>query len=126
MRRVGSVLLLLAAFTAGCDRSSSGKGDWAVTVEGPGAPFGAAVVSVSGDGVLDVTARGGIEIWTHEVEEGEFRAVIIQPSPSGDMTFRVRVREVRDPPPSVAILELADVEDQAVTVTGEHVLRMRR
>ncbi len=115
-------LLLLA----GCDRAPSGEGDWEVAIQGPGGPFGSAVVMVSGDGVVDVAGRAGTRVWSEEVEEGEFRAVVIQLGSSGSADFRVRVRDLGDPAPSVTILQLADMDDEPVPVTSAHTLRHRR
>lgn len=129
-RRAGRVLAgVLIAFLivlTGCDRTPSGEGDWDVTIQGPGGPFGAAVVMVSGDGVLDVVGSSGTRVWSQEVEEGEFRAVIIQPASSGSADFRVRVREMGDPAPSVTVLQLADMDDEPVPVTAGHMPRYRR
>lgn len=123
--RYGLVVLgLLVLF--GCDRTPSGEGDWRVVIHGPGEPFGAAVVSVSGEGVLGLASLGDAEVWTHQVDAGEFRAVLIRPASPGDLGFRVRVRELRDPAPSVAILELADQDDQPVPIAAEHRLRLLR
>lgn len=128
MRRTGGwiIALALSLVVAGCDRTPSGEGDWTATLEGPGGPFGAAVVMVSGEGVLGVNGAGGTLAWTEETEEGEIRAVLVQPSPSGGVRFRVRVRELADPAPSVAIIQLAGTDDELVTVGGQHYLRMRR
>jgi len=124
LRCVSLVVLGFLAL-AGCDRSPSGEGDWHVLIQGPGAPFGAAAIAVSGDGVLGIASHRGTEVWQEELEPGEFRAVVIQPASSGDLWFRIRVRELRDPPPSIAIVELADMDDEVVTVSPEHSLRLR-
>ena len=125
-RVLAGVLMASLLVLTGCDRTPSGEGDWEVTIEGPGGPFGAAAVVVSGDGVLDVVGNSGTRVWSQEVEEGEFRAVIIQPAPSGSADFRVRVREVGDPAPSVTVLQLADMDDEPVPVTASHTPRYRR
>ncbi len=118
--------LFLALVVAGCDRTPSGEGDWTATLEGPGGPFGAAVVMVSGEGVLGVSGAGGTLTWTEETGDGEIRVVLVQPASSGGVHFRVRVRELADPAPSVAIIQLAGTDDELVTVGGQHYLRMRR
>jgi hypothetical protein len=120
------LLLALVVLLGGCDRTPSGEGDWTATFEGPGGPFGAAVVMVSGEGVLGVTGAGGTLAWTEETGTGEVRAVLVQPEGSGGVRFRVRVRELSGPAPSVAIIELAGVDDDIVTVSAQHYLRLRR
>jgi len=120
------LLLAMVALLGGCDRTPSGEGDWTATFQGPGGPFGAAVVMVSGEGVLGVTGAGGTLAWTEETGTGEVRAVLVQPEGSGGVRFRVRVRELSGPAPSVAIVELAGVDDDIVTVSAQHYLRMTR
>lgn len=126
-RRRGAVVVMLLALVAlgGCDRGPSGEGDWTVTVEGPGAPFGAAALVVSGEGVLDVTSADGTRVWTRDAADGSIGVVIIQSSGSGEAEFRIRVRDLAEPPPSVALVELADLADDPVAVSPEHRLRFR-
>lgn len=123
---LGLGIVLLAAVLAGCDRGPSGEGDWRASIEGPGAPFGSAVVLVSGDGVLEVTGDAGTRAWTHRDEQGELRAVLIQTEATGPVRFRVRVRDLGAPAPSVAIVELADMEDQLVQISEEHQIQLTR
>ena len=125
-RVLAGVLMAFLLVLTGCDRTPSGEGDWEVTIQGPDGPFGAAVVLVSGDGVLDVVGASGTRVWSREVDEGEFRAVVIQPASSGSADFRIRVREVGDPAPSVTILELAGMDDEPVPLTANHTPRYRR
>jgi hypothetical protein len=127
-RRHFSVFATLLALIVlgGCDRGPSGEGDWRVTIEGPAGPFGAAAVVVSGEGVLDVTSADGTRVWSREAADGSIRAVIIQPSASGEVAFRIRVRDLSEPTPSVALVELADLSDEPVTVSSDHRLRFRR
>jgi hypothetical protein len=125
-RGLGLVVMLLASVLAGCDRGPSGEGDWRASIDGPGEPFGSAVVLVSGDGVLDVTGDAGTRAWTHRDEQGDLRAVLIQTEATGPVRFRIRVRDLGASAPSVAILELADMEDELVQIHEEHQLRLTR
>lgn len=122
----GVAVVLLLGVLAGCDRGPSGEGDWRGSIEGPGEPFGSAVVLVSGEGVLGVTGDAGTRAWTHRDDQGDLRAVLIQTEATGPVRFRVRVRDLGASAPSVAILELADLEDEWVQISEEHQLRLSR
>jgi hypothetical protein len=119
---VGAILLALG----GCDGDPSGEGDWTVGIQGPGEPYGAAVVMVSGEGVLELRAGQGTQVWSREVGENTFRAVVIQDDDGGSASFRIRVRDVGGAAPAITLLELADKDDEPVPVSGEHRLRLRR
>lgn len=120
------LFLALGVALGGCDREPSGEGDWTVGIQGPGEPFGAAVVMVSGEGILELRPGEGTRIWSREVQEDTYRAVVLQDEGSGSASFRVRVRNVGGAAPSITLLELADQEDEPVPVSGDHRLRLRR
>lgn len=122
----GLAIVLLVGVLAGCDRGPSGEGDWRASIEGPGAPFGSAVVLVSGEGVLDVAGDAGTRAWVHPDEQGDLRAVLIQTEATGPVRFRIRVRDLGASAPSVAIVELADMEDRLVQISEEHQLQLTR
>lgn len=126
-RRLATGLVVMGLLALGaCDWGPSGEGDWKGTLVGPGEPFGSAVLMVSGEGVLDVTGDGGVLAWSRPSGEGEHRAVLVQPEGSGTLHFRVRVGDVSGPTPSVAIVELAGLDDEPVEVTDGHRLRLTR
>lgn len=111
---------------AACDWGPSGEGDLRGTVAGPNGPFAAAVLMVSGEGVVDVAGEGGVRAWSRRTGDDELRVVLLQTEESGTLHFRIRVQDVGGPTPSVALLELAGLDDEPVQVTDEHRLRIAR
>lgn len=105
---------------------SEGEGEWRATLTGPGEPFGSAVLLVTGEGIQDVTGDAGVRVWIQETDPGEFRAVLVQTEATGSVHFRIRVQDMAAPPPSVAVLEAADLADEQVQVTEAHRVRLQR
>lgn len=121
-----TLLLAIALLPAGCDWGPEGEGEWRATLTGPGEPFGSAVLLVTGEGIQDVTGDAGVRVWIQETDPGEFRAVLVQTEATGSVHFRIRVQDMAAPPPSVAVLEAADLADEQVQVTEAHRARLQR
>jgi hypothetical protein len=112
--------LLVVALSAGCDRMVSGEGHLTAALVGPGEPFASAVVLVSGDGVIDVSAAEGTRVITRRMPDGEIRAVLIQTVSTGTLQFRIQVRDRSASPPEVRVLQVGDMDDVALEVTSTH------
>lgn len=129
-RRRGGLLVMLAMVPAlvllgGCDRDRASPGVVEAVVEGPAAPYGAAVLEVSGQGVEGVVEVAGTRIWSREVEQERIRFVVIQPG-EGPLVFGVRLADRDGPAPTFTIVELADSDDGNVVPTGQERIRLRR
>jgi hypothetical protein len=125
-RAVLALLFPTLLLLVGCD-GRGGSGSWEAVVEGPGAPPGAAVLSLEAQGVEAVEGLGGVEAWFHAPasEPGTLRVVLVAPDGAGELAFRVRVARRDDPAPVGRVLELAGLDNVPLPVTGDHRVRIR-
>ena len=121
------MFLLLGALGTGCDLGSSGGGSYAVSLVGDGEMFGAALLLVTGEGLIGVEGAGGTLAWSGPVstETGEMRVLLVDLEASGTMTFRLMVRDRSAPTPSFTFLQVADRQNRRVT-PGDTRIRLQR
>jgi hypothetical protein len=126
LRRLASGTSLLAFLTlaAACDSGPEGPGFLTGTLEGP-IPLGAAVLEVTGAGVLGFEGAGTTHVISRPSAEGVHRVVLIGEAP-GDLRFRIHVAEVRDATPSATLMEAADGGNQSVTSVQAFQVRIVR
>ncbi len=125
-RRWLTLLLPTLFLLAACD-GRSGSGSWEAVVEGPGAPLGAAVLTLEAQGVEAVEGLGGVEAWFHAPasEPGTLRIVLVAPDAAAELAFRVRVARRDAPAPVARVLELAGRDNAPLPVTADHGVRIR-
>lgn len=122
-----AVCLLLPVAVAGCDLGSSGRGSYAASLTGDGEMFGAALLLVTGEGLIGAEGTGGTLAWSGPIlpETGEMRLLLVDPGSSGIMTFRLTVRDVSAPVPSFTFLQVVDRDNRRVT-QGDTRIRLER
>ena len=123
----GVAALLLGLLLWGCDIGSSGRGSYAGSVElEEGAP-GSALLLVTGEGLIRVEGTGGTMGWsgTPSGDPGEMRVLLVDPDPSGAMTFRLFVEDVSAPTALFSVLQLADRQNERFE-TEDIQIRLRR
>ncbi len=111
--RAVALTAVVGLVAAGCaDERRSGPGEFGGSVEAPGGAPGTTLLLVAGQGVRDVVGEGGTRSWTAPAPgpeaTHELRVLLLDPEPSGALTFRVEVDDVSLGPPSVTVLEAAD------------------
>jgi len=86
---------------------------------GLGAP-GSALLLFMGEGLIGVEGTGGTLGWSGAVSEdpGEMRILLIDPNPSGAMTFQLLVEDPAAPRPAVSVLQLADRQNNRLQAEG--------
>jgi hypothetical protein len=104
-RSAAAALLAVATLSAGCDSGPKGPGFLSASVEGP-VPLGAAIVEVQGQGVIGFEGAGGTHVFSASAQPGSHRVVLVGETP-GPLGFRVQVQELRDAPPTAAVLSAA-------------------
>jgi hypothetical protein len=109
----GLSFLALLTFVTACDSGPKGPGFLDATLQGP-VPLGAAVVEVTGAGVIGFEGAGTTHVISRPSGEGVHRVVLIGEA-AGDLRFRVQVDEVRDATPSATVLSAADGANQPLT-----------
>ena len=126
-RRILLTFLLLGAAGTGCDLGPSGRGSYAVSLVGDGEMLGAALLLVTGEGLIGVEGVGGTLAWPGPVspETGEMRVLLVDLEASGMMTFRLMVRDRSGPSPSFAFLQVADRMNRRTT-PGDTQIRLER
>ncbi len=89
--------------------------------------LGAALLLVTGEGLIGVEGVGGTLAWSGLVspETGEMRVLLVDPGPSGMMTFRLRVRDRSAPTPAFTFLQVADRENRRIA-PGDTRIRLER
>lgn len=115
---------VLVAVAAGCDSGPSGPGELRGTLEPPAEAWvGAALLTVSGEGVRGVSAGGSTRVFSAGPgEDGTYRVLLVNTGSAGALRFRVEVRDVGAPPPATTILELVDEHNVPLTsVAGARV-----
>ena len=119
--------LLLSVTLAACDLGSSGRGSYAASLTGDGRMFGAALLLVTGEGLMGAEGIGGTLAWSGPIlpETGEMRLLLVDPGSTGIMTFRLTVRDVSAPVPSFTFLQVVDRDNRRVT-PGDTRIRLER
>ncbi len=108
MRKLASVVVLLVSVT-GCDLFEPAEsGALVARVRAPGSGVGAAVVQVTGSGVLAIESEGASRVYDRTSGEPEVRRAVIVNPDGGVLPFRIRVEDLDAPAPAVAILSAAD------------------
>jgi hypothetical protein len=129
MRRLAAVLGIFLVVGACRDRPEPTPSELVVRVEAvDGAPEpGAALVFLGGGEVLEVEGEPGVLVWWNRVpgEEG-VRVVAVRLSPSDPLDFRFRIAEGSEVVPQPALLSLAGVGNQRLTVGTGHRARILR
>jgi hypothetical protein len=103
----------LAWGLAGCDDPPSGRFYSGSVQTELGAPCSALLVFM-GEGLIGVEGTGGTLGWAGAVsgDPGEMRVLLIDPDPSGAMTFRLLVEDPSTPRPTVSVLQLMDRQNE--------------
>jgi hypothetical protein len=125
--RVGALGGVLAALLAlaGCDSGPSGPGFLAGSIIADGEAPRAALLLLSGRGILDVEGTHGTLGWVGALDEDEVEVLLVNPEPDGSITFRIRVEDVAARIPEMAVLQLSDRENRLLS--GENVrIRVER
>lgn len=109
--RAAGALLTAALFLAACSNEGpvSGPGTMTATLDSPNGPEGAAVVTLLGDGIGEVTSAGGTEVHSR-AGDGSVRVVLIDLD-GGDLAFRVAVADTTQPP-STVVVQVAGPDDE--------------
>ena len=125
--RAAAVGLLLPVAAAACDFGSSGRGSYTASLTGDGEAFGAALLLVTGEGLIGAEGIGETLAWSGPIlpETGEMRLLLVNPGSSGAMTFRLMVRDVSGPVPSFTFLQVVDRDNLRVT-QGDTRIRLER
>lgn len=117
-RRAGSLLVaLLLAVVAACDSGPSGPGELRATLDPPPeTSVGAALVTISGEGIEGISAEGETRVFSSGPdEEGDYRVVLVNTGTTGALRFRVEVSDVGAAPPSATVVELVDELNMPLT-----------
>lgn len=111
----------------GCDPGPSGPGTLTGSVLADGTGPGAALLVLTGEGLVGAEGAAGTLGWSSPTSEGadQIRLLLVDPDPVGAMTFEVEVRDVSAPVPSITVLQLADRENRRFT-TEDIQIRIRR
>ncbi len=110
-----------------CDSGPSGPGPYAGSVETVGGSPGSVLLLVTGDGLIRVEGTGGTLGWSGPVsgDPGEMRVLLVDPDPSGALTFRLFVDDVSAPTPAFSVLQLADRQNERF-ITEDIQIRLER
>ncbi|MDA0329516.1 MAG: hypothetical protein O2958_10970 [Gemmatimonadetes bacterium] len=106
-RKVGpAAALFLLLVGVGCDSGPSGPG--ALTGRVTGQPLGAVVLEVTGVGIQGFDGRGSSQAYSAAVagRVDTYRVVLVD-AVGGDITFDIRVDDVRMEPPTVVVIAAA-------------------
>ncbi len=117
----------MAMGLAACDSSSSGPGSYAGSVVSPGGAPGSALLLIQGEGLVGVRGAGGTLAWSGDVsgDPAQLKVLLVDPDPTGAMTFRLLVDDLMSPTPSFTILQLSDRENQVISAEGVQI-RLQR
>jgi len=98
MRTMRLMFFAVLLFTAGCSDQApvSSPGTMTATLVGPNGAEGAALVSLFGDGVGEITGLGNTEAYAETSVEGTQLVLINQVG--GDLAFQVAVTDTTDLP----------------------------
>ena len=109
------VAAAMVAVVSACESGPSGPGTRDAFVESAAAAFGAAVIDVQGPGIVGFEPVGANQVfWSATAQPDNYRVVVVSPAGGSSVPFRIRVRELADPPPSGTVIEAAGVDDNPV------------
>ena len=120
-------LLGIPLLGLGCNDDSGGPGELAGTVQTPGPALGGAVLEVVGKGVTGFSGAGATRVFFAPTKiEGTFRVVLLNPSSSGPLQFRVSVQDVGARKPSVSVVNLTSRENLPLPATSDYTVAFTR
>ena len=112
---------------AACGSEPSGGGMLSGSVLADGEGPGAVLLVFSGPGLIGAEGTGGTMAWVSEPVSGsqELRVLLVDPEPSGSLTFDLEVRDVSDPLPTITVLQMAG-RDNVRFSTEDLEIRIRK
>jgi hypothetical protein len=127
MKRI-AVVFILSLLAWGCDSGPKGPGEFVGTVESPGPLVGGAVLEVAGTGIEGFSPAGGSRVFWAPVagSQERFRVMVIQPSASAEIQFRVSVMDLAQGRPRASIVNLVGGDNVTLPATPEYRVRFRR
>ncbi len=124
---VALVLALAGALQASsCDSDPEGPGQLQARVTSSSGPPSAAIVTVTGDGIVGLSPAGGTRVYSalHPGLSDTHRGVLVNTTP-GELQFRIQVQDVSAALPVGTVLEAVDELNRPV-VTGSFQVRISR
>ncbi|MDH3270580.1 MAG: hypothetical protein OEN56_04565 [Gemmatimonadota bacterium] len=123
LRRLAGLLALSGLLSACSDEGPvSGPGTLTATLTGPNGAEGAAVIALLGDGIGQITAVGGTEVFSR-IGNGAAQVVLIN-EPGGELSFRVAVADTTQPP--AVVVEQVAGPDDALRALGAYSVEFSR
>ncbi|MEZ4417520.1 MAG: hypothetical protein R3E10_17330 [Gemmatimonadota bacterium] len=110
-------IVLLGWGTSGCGEEVAGPGHVRVSFESQGVEVGAALVELTGEGILGVEGAGASRAVGFELPGGGWRVVVT--SRTGEPpSFRIPVVDRRAPLPVGVLIQAVDVQNRPLAGTG--------
>jgi len=127
MRRV-ALAAALALLALGCDSGPSGPGELVGSLKSPGPALGGVVLEVAGKGIDGFSGSGGSTVfWAPRAGiQDSYRVVVIQPGPTGEIRFRVAVRDLGGGKPQAAVANLVGGDNVTLPATNDYKVTFRR
>lgn len=127
MKRI-AVVFTLSLLAWGCDSGPKGPGEFVGSLESPGPLLGGAVLEVAGKGIEGFSGSGSSRVFWALVagSEERYRVIVIQPSASAEIQFRVSVRDLAEGRPRASIANLVGGDNFTLPATPEYRVRFRR
>lgn len=121
-----SILAVLVAFAWGCDSGPHGPGDVTATLLAPDVAVGGIVVEMVGSGIEGFSGAGGTRVFFAQQDEPIVYRVIVIGEGSGDLSFKVSVRDRGGRFPRATVVGAVDMENLPLSVTQDYQLRFSR
>lgn len=120
------ILTALATMALGCDSGPKGPGDLTATLQTKGVVVGGIVVQMIGSGIEGFSGAGGSKVFFAEQDEpGVYRVVVIGVG-SGDLSFKVSVKDVGGRRPRATIVGAVDPNNLPLPATDDYQLKFSR
>jgi len=127
MKRI-VVVFALSLLAWGCDSGPKGPGEFVGSVESPGPLLGGVVLEVAGKGIEGFSGAGGSRVFwaAREGFQDSYRVMVIQPSASAEIQFRVSLRDLAEGRPRASIVNLVGGDNLTLPATPEYRVSFRR
>jgi hypothetical protein len=127
MKRI-VVVFALSLLAWGCDSGPKGPGEFVGSVESPGPLLGGVVLEVAGKGIEGFSGAGGSRVFwaAREGFQDSYRVMVIQPSASAEIQFRVSLMDLAEGRPRASIANLVGGDNFTLPATPEYRVRFRR
>lgn len=119
-----AVAALAATASCGDTTPPAGPGTVTATLVSPNGAEGAAVLSLFGDGVGEITAvgTGAARVWS--LRRGDSVRVVLVRDDGGELAFRMALNDTTQKPGAV-VLEVAGADDRLRAALGDYTVTFR-